>query len=364
MRIVLAPDKFKSTLDARAVARALAAGVKEVVSGAECIECPLADGGEGSTDVLLQHLGGRRHEVSIHGPDDRRLISSFASLDDGRAVVEMAQASGATLMEKPDALGATSRGTGELIAAAAVGSDRVVVFVGGSASTDGGTGAARPAGWEFLDKSGRSLPVGGGALRELADLRWVSTIETTVVGACDVTNPLIGPAGAARVFGPQKGASLDEIAILEEGLERLAHVVDTKLGVDVATIAHGGAGGGMGAGLSAFFGARLTSGFEIVASAAGLEEALTGADLVITGEGRLDTSSFSGKVVSGVLELARKNGVPCAAVVGTSEVPSEIAAARGLDRVVTLEDVVGDSSSTRAAVARAAQLVIEGEPEG
>jgi glycerate kinase len=363
MRIVLAPDKFKSTLDARAVVRALADGIQAAAPTAECVFCPLADGGEGSVDVLLQHIGGSRHEVLVHGPDGHRLDSWFASLKDGRVAVEMAQASGLALMGKLDPLGASSVGTGELIAAAASVSDRVVVFVGGSASTDGGTGAARAAGWEFLDRRGKPLPLGGGALCELADVNRIATIDATVVGACDVTNPLAGPQGAARIFGPQKGASPEEVATLEQGLERFARVVEERLAMSVATISHGGAGGGMGAGLSAFFGARLTSGFEIVASAARLDEALEGADLVITGEGRLDASSFSGKVVSGVLERARDKGVPCVAVVGRSEVSDRIAADHGFDRVITLVDG-GGASDAQTAVARAAQLAISGKATG
>ncbi|MFN2593361.1 MAG: glycerate kinase [Actinomycetota bacterium] len=358
MLIVIAPDKFKSTLDSHAVSQAMADGIARSGLEAECIQCPLADGGDGSMDVVLRHLDGIRTELVVTGPDKERVPASFAVLDDGRALIEMASASGLALMKQPDALNATSIGTGELIAAASKASEEIIVFVGGSASTDGGTGAARAIGWGFFDDDGNTLPLGGGALEELDDIRGASSMHARVIAACDVTNPLIGPDGAARVFGPQKGANADDVARLERGIERLLEVVSAQLGMNMATLSHGGAGGGMGAGLSAFFGAELTSGFDFVASAAGLDDALEGADLVITGEGRLDSASFSGKVLSGVVERAKAHGVPCVAIVGSSDLSESACRERGLQEVVTLAELE-EGRDAFDAVARAAELLVK-----
>lgn len=358
MQIVLAPDKFKSSLDARSVSRAMREGASRSDPGARVIECPLADGGEGSVDVLLEHLGGVRHEVAVRRADGRPARAAFAELNDGRSAVEMAAASGLSSMRALDPLRASSLGTGDLIEAASRSSESVIVFVGGSASTDGGTGAARAVGWEFDDRDGRPIPLGGGGLNALSALRRPSSSRLLdVLGACDVSNTLIGPDGAARVFAPQKGATANDVVALERGLEHLAATVLDELNVDIASIPHGGAGGGMGAGLVAFFGGRLTSGFEIVARAANLDAALARADLVITGEGRLDATSFSGKVVSGVVTRARAAKVPCAAVVGASDISEASARDHGIDHLVTLADSTPDTDP-QAGIAQAVEMLL------
>ncbi|MDQ3878524.1 MAG: glycerate kinase [Actinomycetota bacterium] len=335
MRIVVAPDKFRSTLSAPAAARAMAEGVARADHSIRCDICPLADGGEGSAEVMLRQLGGTRRDLTVVGPDGRPTDAWFALLPDGRAVVEMALASGLDLIERPAPLRASSIGTGELIAAAMGSAREVIVFVGGSASTDGGTGAARAMGWRFTDDDGHDLDPGGGSLARLAGVTRGRRFDEKVIGACDVPNPLLGLEGAARVFGPQKGASEREVEALEAGVERLAVVVREELGVQVAEIRHGGAGGGMGAGLVAFFGATLTSGFDLIAGAVGFDDLLDRADLVVTGEGRLDETSFRGKVVAGVLDRAGRAKTKCIAVVGSSSISSESALERGLHRVVT-----------------------------
>lgn len=337
MRVVVAPDKFRSTLTAREAARAICEGIRSTNPATTCIELPLADGGEGSLDVVLAHVGGVRQGVGVHGPDGRTVDAVYGLLADGRAAVEMAAGSGLSLMERPDPLGASSLGTGELIAAASAVANDVIVFVGGSASTDGGTGAARALGWRFVDERGHDVALGGGALANVARIVTPDRAQRAhVIAACDVTNPLLGPAGAARAFGPQKGATPDEVSLLERGLAHVASLIRSTLGRDVAELQHGGAGGGMGSGVAAFFDGDLKSGFDLIASAAGLDDAVRSADLVVTGEGRLDETSFSGKVVSGVIACASRAGVPCTAVVGRSDVPRKDARERGLETVVEL----------------------------
>jgi glycerate kinase len=349
VKVLIAPDKFKGTLDAPAVARAMAAGVRRACPDASITSLPLADGGEGTVAALVAVLGGRREEVRTSGPLGDPVGAELAHLDDGRAVLEMSSAAGMSLLseERRAALAATSRGAGEVLRAALdAGARSIVVGVGGSASTDGGTGAAAAVGWRFLDGRGRPLPPGGASLRMLrhiapdgVDAR-VRSCE--VVGACDVGNPLLGEEGAARVFGPQKGASAEGVVILEEGLAVLAERIRVDLGVDVADRWGAGAGGGMGAGLIAFFGASLERGFELVAEAVGLRRRLEEADVVVTGEGRLDRQSGGGKVPTSVALAARRSGIPCLAIAGAILLPPEDLTAAGFAGAASLVAEVGE----------------------
>jgi glycerate kinase len=286
-KAVACPDKFRSTLTAAEAAAAMAAGLRR--GGFEDVrELPLADGGEGTLDALVAVRGGSRRHTQVTGPLGAPVDAEWAMLSDGTAIVEMAAASGLALVGKRnDPLRATTRGTGELIAAAArEGAKSVLVCVGGSATTDGGLGAVDA-------------------------LRW--SLPTEVVVACDVST-LFGEA--ANVYGPQKGATAAQIALLSRRLERLAQQYYARTRVDVTTIEGGGAAGGLAGGLAAL-GARLEPGFDVVASAVGLEDALDGATLVVTGEGRLDLTSLEGKVVGGVLDWAADLGVPhCAVIAG------------------------------------------------
>jgi glycerate 2-kinase len=279
-RAVVCPDKFRGSLTAAAAAAAMAEGLRR--AGVEdVVALPLADGGEGTLDALLDAVGGSRRTTTVTGPLGDPVAAEWAMLRGGVAVVEMARASGLALVEgRNDPLRASSRGTGELIAAAArSGAKRIVVGVGGSASTDGGLGAVDALGW--------SLPA----------------IDVTV--ACDVTTPFLD---AARVYGPQKGASAAQIALLGRRLQRLSEQYELRTGVDVRAIEGGGAAGGL-AGALAVLGATLEPGFDVVAGAAGLGDALEGASIVVTGEGRLDRTSLEGKVVGGALEWAEEHGV-------------------------------------------------------
>jgi glycerate kinase len=230
----------------------------------------------------------------------------------------MAACSGLALSPERRPLLATSLGTGEMTMEASSTSDvrRVVVGVGGSASTDGGTGAARALGWRFMDSSGRELPAGGGALVDLAHIAPGASPPVDVIGACDVDSPLVGQEGAARSFGPQKGASQDDIERLDEGLTTLARVIESDLGWAVSDLPHAGAGGGMGAGLIAFFDAQLRYGFDLLDEAVGFSRALAVCDVVITGEGSFDEQTSKGKVARRVAQAASALGIPCILVAG------------------------------------------------
>ena len=324
--MIVAPDKFKGTLTAREAANAIASGVGRVLPSADIVRLPLADGGEGTADALVSALGGESVFATVPGPLGEIVRAPLWRLSNGDIVVEMASASGLHLVPegRRDPLAASSEGAGGLIAKAwNLSPRRLVVGVGGSASTDGGTGAARAIGWRFLDREGRDLPRGGGALTDLATIEGPDELPSGVVGACDVSSPLCGPAGAARVFGPQKGATPAQVELLERGLERLREVVAAQLGVEIDGVPGAGAGGGMGAGLKSFFRAELRSGFDLVAGAVGLRRALDGASLVITGEGRIDDATLADKVPAGVARLARDAGVPCLAVAGELALDAE-----------------------------------------
>ncbi|MGZ6944082.1 MAG: glycerate kinase family protein [Acidimicrobiia bacterium] len=332
-KAVACPDKFRGSLDAAAAASAMARGLC-TAGFDEVVEVPLADGGEGTLDALLAARGGSRRTASVTGPLGGRVDAVWGRLSDGTAVVEMARASGLALVDgRPDPLRASTRGTGELIAAAArAGATRIIVCVGGSASTDGGLAAVEALGWS------------------LAGL--------DVVVACDVGTTFVD---AAAVYGPQKGASAAQVALLARRLEQLVGVYRQRTGVEVADLEGGGAAGGLAGGLAAL-GARLEPGFEVVAQAAGFDAALEGAELVVTGEGKLDVTSFEGKVVGGVLEWAADAGVAHRAVIvgqATDEAREE-ASVLGDVQVLALTDRVWQAGE---AFARAAVLVEEAAVE-
>ncbi len=322
--ILAAPDSFKGSLSAARAARALAEGVRRVFPEEEVLEVPLADGGEGTVEALLASLGGKKVSARVQGPLGEPVEAFFGLLEDGKtAVVEMAAASGLPLVppERRDVLRASTFGTGELIRLALeAGAREIVVGLGGSATCDGGAGMARALGFSLLDKDGQELPPGGGALTSLERIdpsrRHPALAGARILGACDVTNPLLGEKGAARVFAPQKGASPKEVEILEEGLRRLAGALRDQLGRDVADLPGAGAAGGLGAGLAGFLGATLEPGFELVARSVRLQEKVEAARLALTGEGRLDAQTSMGKAPQGVIRLARKAGVPVFAFAG------------------------------------------------
>ncbi len=330
MRVLVAPDKFRGTLTAAQAAAAIATGWRRSRPEDLVEEVPLADGGEGTMETLVSALGGTRHTVSVSGPLGDPVAAAFGLVPVSGGVlgvVEMAQASGLGLVSegRRDPLRASTRGTGELILAAArAGATELLVCLGGSATTDGGVGAAQALGVALVDESGAPVPAGGRGLLRLAriDARGLDPAvrRLRVQAACDVDDPLTGPRGAARTYGPQKGASAEEVVLLDRALGHLAAVVHRDLGIDVRTIPGAGAAGGLGAGLVAFLGARLRRGADVVAEAVGLLRRLDRAELVVTGEGALDGSSLRGKVPSRVLEAAKAVGVPAVVLCGRAEV--------------------------------------------
>ncbi|WP_242911100.1 glycerate kinase [Actinomadura terrae] len=350
MRVVVAPDSFKGSLTARDACAAIAAGVRRAAPAAEVVQVPMADGGEGTLDCFLGARGGTEVEVAAVDPLGRPVTARYAlsgELPGGgtSAVVELAAASGLPLVEDaaPDPLGAATTGTGQLVAdAVRRGAREVLVCVGGSASTDGGAGLLRALGFRFLDASGAELPPGGAALARLAvvdDAGVPAEVRATRFRvACDVVNPLTGPSGAAAVFGPQKGATPAQVRELDAALTRFADVLADRYGVRVHDLPGAGAAGGACGGLAGALGAEPAPGAALVAEAVGLPAALAGADLVITGEGRVDGQSASGKVVSAVAALARERGVRAVALAGGVAGPLEELHALGLTAAFSLAD--------------------------
>jgi len=324
VRVVIAPDSFKGSLTAEEAAAAMAAGAREGWPGIETVELPLADGGEGTVAVLVRATGGRWLRGRVSDPLGRPVEAAWGLLGDGEtAAIEMAAASGLTLVEpsRRDPLAASTHGTGQLIRAALDhGCRRLLVAIGGSATTDGGTGMLAALGARFLDEAGRPLPPGGGPLARLAriDLGGLDPRlrHVRIEVACDVDNPLTGPRGAAAVYAPQKGATPEMVEQLEAGLQRLADVAAAVLGRDLREEPGAGAAGGLGFGLLAFLGARLRPGAELVMDAVGFDGYLDGAGLVLTGEGRTDRQTLAGKLVARVARRAQARGVPVVVISG------------------------------------------------
>lgn len=343
-RIVVAPDKFKGTLTAGEAARAIADGLASSLPEAEFRLVPLADGGEGSVDAAVA-AGALRRSTVVEDPLGEPVLAAWAETsDDGvpTAVVEVAAASGLALVDPTPgtARRADTSGTGQLLLAALdAGVRRVVLGVGGTAGTDGGTGLLRALGVRFLDRDGCPVPRGAAGLPAVAtvDLSGLDPrcTDLDVLLCCDVEAPLLGEHGAARVFGPQKGAGPREVAQFEEGLRRLADALRAATGVDVVTWPWAGAGGAVSAGAHAVLGARAVSGADHVAGLVGLDAHLAWADLLVVGEGSLDAQSLAGKAPVAAARRARAAGVPVVAVAGRLDVPEEDLRTAGFDAVVS-----------------------------
>jgi glycerate kinase len=323
MKIVIAPDSFKGSLSAMEVAEAIAAGARVVFPESEIVNVPMADGGEGTVDVLVSNTGGQLISHRVTNPLGKKVTAAFGLLGDQEtAIIEMAAASGLQYVSKESANPAvtTTYGTGELILAALdAGTKTVIIGLGGSATNDGGAGMAQALGYRLLDAEHKELPWGGVALKRLAqidDSRVDQRVKTVkIIVASDVTNPLIGPTGASVVFGPQKGATPELVAELDEALAHYAMVLAEILGKDVAKTPGAGAAGGLGAGLLAFTPAKITSGVDIVMDVIGLAEKVKDADVVVIGEGSLDSQTPFGKAPSGVTRLVRQVA-PSAKIIG------------------------------------------------
>ncbi len=373
MKIVIAPDSYKESLSALEVAQAVEAGFRQVFPDADYVLVPVADGGEGTVDAMVAATGGRKETVTVSGPLGEPVEAFYGLTGDGdTAVIEMAAASGLALVppDRRNPLLTSSRGTGELIRAALdAGARRFILGIGGSATNDGGAGMVQALGARLLDLEGRELDGSGGDLARLERID-VSALdprlaECRIEVACDVDNPLTGARGASAVFGPQKGATPEMVQALDANLARLARIVGRDLGVAVDTVPGAGAAGGMGAAMLAFFGATLKPGIEIVTAAVDLDAHVRDADLVITGEGRIDFQTVHGKTPIGVARVAKRHGKPVIGIAGSLGAEVGVVHAHGIDAVFsvlgkpcTLDEALRDAAANVELTARNVAAVL------
>ncbi|EHY1013775.1 glycerate kinase [Vibrio vulnificus] len=362
MKIIIAPDSYKESLTAMDVAIAIEKGFKQVLPDAHYVKLPMADGGEGTVQSMVDATGGTIIEHTVTGPLGQRVDGFFGLLGEGKtAVIEMAAASGLHLVtpELRNPLITTTLGTGELIKAALDhGVEHIIVGIGGSATNDGGIGMAQALGIKLLDAQGNALGYGGGELAKLATIDCSQLdprlAQVRLEVACDVDNPLCGTKGASAVFGPQKGATPEMVTILDKNLAHYAAIIKQQLGVDVRDMAGAGAAGGMGAALLGLLNAELRPGIEIVMDAVRLDEIVADADLVITGEGRIDSQTIHGKTPIGVARTAKKHGLPVIGIAGCLSADCGVVHEHGLDAVFA---VVNRSVDLPTALAEAAENV-------
>ncbi len=348
-KLVIIPDSFKGTLSSARVCELVGDCARRVFPGCEVRAIPVADGGEGSVDAFLASVGGERVMLAVTGPWFERCEGFYGLLYGGTtAVVEMAAAAGLPMVgERRDPSATTTYGVGELMLdAARRGARRIILGLGGSATNDGGCGAAAALGVRFYNAAGESFVPTGGTLGSIAHID-VSGLDPAIAGAeitamCDIDNPMTGPRGAAHVFGPQKGADAAMVERLDSGLGHLAEVIRCDLGADVENLPGSGAAGAMGAGMAAFLGAALRPGIETVLDVAGFDGAAADADAVITGEGKLDSQSLGGKVVIGVARRAARLGKPVIAIVGGADYGAEAAWAEGVTAVFPISRLPQD----------------------
>lgn len=324
MKIILALDSFKESITAKEACEVIERGMKKIIPDLECISVPMADGGEGTTQSLVDATGGEFYTQRVLGPLGESVEARFGILGDGKtAILEMAAASGLELVpkEKRDATVTTTYGTGELIRAALDKNvETILIGIGGSATNDGGAGMIQVLGGKLLDSCGKEIGFGGGQLSNLSKID-LSNLDkrlekTKIIVACDVQNPLTGVSGASHIFGKQKGANEEQRELLDKNLKHYAEIIRKDVGKDVENIPGAGAAGGLGAGLMAFLSAELKKGIEIVIEYSKLEEKMQGADLVITGEGSIDAQTRFGKTPYGVAMTAKKYGIPVIALAG------------------------------------------------
>ncbi len=348
MKIVIAPQSFKGSVSALTAAQAIERGVLQAAPDAETVLVPVADGGDGTLDVLVNSTGGRIFRSTVNGPLGHAVEASWGVLGDGQtAVIEMARASGLAMIppRRRNPRATTTYGTGEIIREAMErGFTRIIVGLGGSATNDAGAGMAVALGARFLDAAGKQLPRGGAALAGLSQIDITNLhprlAKVTIIGATDVTNPLCGPSGASAIYGPQKGATPEMVAELDAALANFARIAHRDLGMDFLEGDHPGAGaaGGLGAGLMAFAGGRLQSGIDMVCEVLGFEEQVKDADLVLTGEGRADLSSIYDKAPVGVARKAAPFQVPTVILAGSLGDGYEELYRNGISGVVCIAD--------------------------
>jgi len=379
MKIVIAPDSFKENMTSLEVATAIEKGIMQVFPEANCVKVPMADGGEGTVQSLVDATNGRIVYKTVIGPLGNTVDAYYGFLGNGKtAVIEMAEASGLPLVpkDKRNPLLTTTYGTGELIMTALdQGVKHIIIGIGGSSTNDGGAGMAQALGVRFIDDQGNELTdhAGGGMLDKITKID-ISGLDarlkqTEILVACDVDNPLCGERGASNVFGPQKGATADMVKILDANLEHFANQIQAHLGKNVKDISGAGAAGGLGAGLVAFCDAKMKRGVDIVIEATKLEQALEGAVLAITGEGKVDFQTAFGKTPSGVAKAAKQSNIPVVAIGGALADDARGVYEHGIDglesaaaRDMSLEEAIRNSRShLQLAGERLARLLIIGQ---
>ncbi|BBS38514.1 glycerate kinase [Enterobacter sp. LM3] len=374
MKIVIAPDSYKESLSAPEVATAIERGFREIFPSAHYVKLPVADGGEGTVEAMVAATQGRIVHVPVTGPLGERVDGFYGLSGDGQhAFIEMAAASGLALVapSQRNPLKTTSWGTGELICHALdVGVKHIIIGIGGSATNDGGAGMVQALGAKLLDAKAQRIGPGGGELSRLThiDLSEMDNrlADCRIEVACDVTNPLIGEEGASTVFGPQKGATPEMVVTLDNALAHYARVIARDLSIDVTNLAGGGAAGGMGAALYAFCGAQLRQGIDIVTDALHLADQVADADLVITGEGRIDSQTIHGKVPVGVARVAKRYNKPVIGIAGSLTADVGVVHEHGIDAVFSvlyticsLEDALDNASENVQLAARNIAAVLK-----
>lgn len=339
--IVLAPDSFKESMTAKEACESMERGIKKVNSNISCIHVPMADGGEGTMQSLVDATNGRVYSLEVVGPIGDKVKAEYGILGDGEiGILEMASASGIQLVhsDKRNPLVTTTYGTGELIKACLNhGVKKLLIGIGGSATNDGGAGVIQALGGKLLDEEGNELGFGGGELGKLNTIdlsNFDPRLKDVVIEvACDVSNPLCGESGASNVYGPQKGATKEMVSILDNNLRHYAEIIKKQIGKDVLNVPGAGAAGGLGAGLMAFLNGSLKKGIEMVIEYAGLEEKVKGADMVWTGEGSIDSQTQYGKTPLGVATISKKYNKPVVALAGRVGDGIEVLFEKGIDSI-------------------------------
>lgn len=341
-KYILVPDSFKGTMSSVEVCEIMARAILKLDPTAEVVSIPVADGGEGTVEAFLAAIHGERIEATVSNPFFEKMKTVYGVIGEGKtAVIEMAACAGLPLVgDRPDPERATTYGVGELIMDSVQrGAKKIILGLGGSATNDGGCGAAAACGVRFFDDKGEVFVPTGGTLHKIARIEKTSHPELHKIeidAMCDIDNPMFGENGAAYIFGPQKGADAEIVRTLDDGLRHLSKMITRDLGCDVSALPGGGAAGAMGAGMAAFFGAKLKMGIDVVLEAAHFEDRLRGAKIVFTGEGRIDAQSMRGKVVVGVARRAVKHGVPVVAVVGQIGEGAEAAYSEGVTSIFSI----------------------------
>lgn len=363
MKVVIASDSYKGSCSTLQVAEAIEKGIRKVCTNVEIIKIPVADGGEGTIEALVMGIGGRYKEVEVTGPLGEKINTKYGILEGNIAVIEMAAASGLTLVseENRNPMITTTYGTGQMIKSAMdEGCKKIFVGIGGSATNDGGVGMAQALGVSFVNNEGKEIGYGAGELNELKEIDMTSIDKrlnnTEIIVISDVVNPLCGKNGASAVYGPQKGATPDMVKKLDDNLKHYANVINEKLGMDIIDTPGAGAAGGLGAGLIVFCNAQLQLGIEKVLDITNIDEHLVDADLIITGEGKIDSQSIYGKVPIGVAKRAQKYNIPVVAIVGSVGEGASAVYYHGVDAIM---DIINKPMTLEYAMENTHELIAQ-----